>query len=198
MKECRTCENKKELSEYHKHNNSYRLDCKICFRSKERERRVKRLLKKDPEHGKRVLEHQEKIRLRGKQPIGHSWCYECENYLTDDNFSNYALNNHGSCRECSNNKDIQRNRELKLKAIDYLGGDCNRCGFKGIYSAYDFHHIIPSEKEFSWTELRKLSFDKIKYELDKCICLCSNCHGLIHTKLNNNGTLNPEYVATNS
>lgn len=196
-KKCRTCLIEKNIDEFHKHNGNYRLDCKVCFREKEKTRRVNRLLKIDKAHAERVIEYQKSIKARGVCPSDNSWCYQCEKYKHINNFSPYNLKNKGCCRECSSNNDIQRNRILKLKCIDYLGGKCNRCDFIGHYSSYDFHHVNYLEKEFDWNKGRKKSFDKLQSELDKCILLCRNCHQMIHTKLNNDGSLNLEYTPTN-
>lgn len=194
---CRTCSLTKKISEFHKHNGNYRLDCKVCFRLKEKNRRVNRLLKNDIEHANRVILYQEEFKNRGECPIDYAWCYKCKNYRKKLAFSPHNLKNNGCCRECSSENDIQRNRILKLQSIEYLGGKCNRCNFIGHYSSYDFHHVNYLSKEFDWSKARKKSFDKIKPELDKCILLCRNCHQMIHTKLNNDGTLNLEYVPTN-
>jgi hypothetical protein len=193
---CRTCSELKDITEYRKHGKKYRLDCKICYREKERNNRVDRLLKVDVEHAAKVIEHQNKIKNRGECPVDNVWCYKCEEFKHKDKFSTYNLNHHGCCRECSSMNDIQRNRLLKLKAIEYLGGKCNRCGYIGHYSSYDFHHLNYLEKEFDWGKARKMAFEKIKPELDKCILLCKNCHAIVHTKLNDDGTLNNEYIPT--
>ena len=86
---------------------------------------------------------------------------------------------HSACKECFKKqiKDIQiRN---KLKAINYLGGICKKCGFD-TPQALIFHHRNGMEdKEFIWTQMKGKSWEKIKKELDKCDVLCANCH-LIH------------------
>jgi len=76
----------------------------------------------------------------------------------------------------------------KIKACEYLGGKCVRCGFDHP-SALQFHHRDPSQKLFNITskELsmpRKYPWDTVIIpELDKCDLLCSNCHFLEHTVL---------------
>lgn len=196
-KKCRTCLVQKTIIDFHKHNNSLRLDCKICFRNKERLRRIERIKKLDVNHANKIIEHQKNILERGKCPDNNAWCNKCKQFKINTDFSPHNLKNNGSCTVCSSEYDIQRNRLLKLKAIDYLGGECNRCGFIGHYSSYDFHHTNYKEKEFNWNVGRKKSFINLIPELDKCIVLCRNCHQMIHTKLNNDGSLNSEYIPTN-
>jgi len=196
-KKCRTCLEVKSLDAFHNHNNLLRLDCKFCFRKLERERRVKRLFKTDPEHANRVIKHQKEIEDRGVVPENHQWCVCCSKYKPHNSFSPHNFKNHGCCRECSSHNDIQRARLLKLKAIEYLGGKCDNCGFVGHYSSFDFHHKNHKEKEFNWNVARKKSWNKIILELNKCELLCRNCHSSFHCKLNNDGTLNSQYIPTN-
>ena len=47
----------------------------------------------------------------------------------------------------------------------------------------DFHHIDPTEKDFAISTFKNKKIDKLKEELDKCILVCSNCHGEIHDGL---------------
>jgi len=69
-----------------------------------------------------------------------------------------------------------RNIKKKIKAIEYLGNKCNECGQTFEHFIYDFHHKVPSEKEFVWGKLRNFSWERIKKELDKCELLCCICH----------------------
>jgi len=85
------------------------------------------------------------------------------------------------CGTCNTN--LRRYR-VKKKAVEYLGGCCERCGWSGHFSGLDFHHIEPNEKDFSPSamELAKKSWEKVKNELDKCELLCALCHRLEHSK----------------
>ena len=83
------------------------------------------------------------------------------------------------CKTCRLISSSENRRKLKIKAIEYKGGKCERCGLVDEPCVYDFHHLNPNEKEFSFGK-RNLSFDKIKDELDKCILLCANCHRKEH------------------
>jgi hypothetical protein len=45
----------------------------------------------------------------------------------------------------------------------------------------DFHHIDPSEKEFTLSRgKRRLGIQKIQQEINKCVVLCSYCHRRLH------------------
>ena len=68
----------------------------------------------------------------------------------------------------------------KLWAIRYKGGCCQMCGYNECIGALDFHHIDPSTKEASWSQMRKMSMENMIKELDKCILVCANCHRKIH------------------
>lgn len=72
-------------------------------------------------------------------------------------------------------------RKKKLKAIEYLGGKCVRCGYDECPAAMHFHHKVPGDKEYNigYLVLRR-AWETAKQELDKCALLCSNCHSEAH------------------
>lgn len=84
------------------------------------------------------------------------------------------------CKVCTTDQTIERQRNLKQKSVEYLGGKCKNCGYDKYLGALDFHHIDPAQKSFSLGHNKLYSFDKIKSELDKCILLCANCHREFH------------------
>lgn len=55
----------------------------------------------------------------------------------------------------------------------------------------DFHHKDPNTKEFSIGKEGCIGWEKVKKEIDKCILVCSNCHGEIHDKLDKNTDVFP-------
>lgn len=76
-----------------------------------------------------------------------------------------------------------RNNNKRL-AVEFLGGKCVICGYNKCLRNLDFHHINPSEKEITIShKINKIKFEKLKTELEKCILVCSNCHGEIHDGL---------------
>lgn len=63
-----------------------------------------------------------------------------------------------------------------------LGFDkCSVCGYDKNISALDLHHVDPELKEFNVSKWYSRPFkEEYLKELEKCICLCSNCHREIH------------------
>ena len=87
------------------------------------------------------------------------------------------------CRKCTVDAVSRRRRLLKVKAIEYKGGECSKCGYNKCVDALEFHHLNPSQKDFGIGSGSTKSWEKIKKELDKCILVCSNCHKEIHSSI---------------
>lgn len=109
-------------------------------------------------------------------------CPKCKIEKNTEDFYKRRDNSNCSvyCKECTTIATRERQRRVKQKAVDYLGGKCSICDYDKYIGALDFHHINPDEKDFSIAELKLSSFEKIKSELDKCILVCANCHREIH------------------
>jgi hypothetical protein len=85
------------------------------------------------------------------------------------------------CKPCTKIQTIERQRKLKQDAINYKGGCCQKCGYNKYNGALEFHHIDPTQKDFTIAHLKLTTFNEtIKKELDKCILVCANCHREIH------------------
>ena len=71
--------------------------------------------------------------------------------------------------------------KTKEELVKYKGGKCEICGYDKCLGALDFHHLDPSQKDFtiSNSNIYK-NLDKLKEEVDKCILVCANCHREIH------------------
>jgi hypothetical protein len=93
------------------------------------------------------------------------------------------------CPECKliaarvkNVREVDKHRKkIKQLAVDYKGGCCSLCGYAKFLGALEFHHLDPAEKDFGISSKgTTASWEKIKIELNKCICLCANCHREVH------------------
>lgn len=85
----------------------------------------------------------------------------------------------------TNTYEYQRLRGLKRKVelIEMMGGCCENCGYNKNVSAFDFHHIDPTQKDYQ-LDMRTLSnnrMDKLLTEVKKCKLLCANCHRELHS-----------------
>lgn len=76
----------------------------------------------------------------------------------------------------------RRRKELRERAVVFLGGCCQICGYDKCSSAFDFHHINPLEKDFT-ISARMTSWEAIQKELKKCVLLCCRCHREVHDGL---------------
>ena len=88
------------------------------------------------------------------------------------------------CKECFNKLCTDRWIKRKKQYVELLGGECEHCHIRlndSNYAIFDFHHIDPNTKEYSWSKLRLFSDSNIKEELSKCQLLCANCHILVHS-----------------
>ena len=72
---------------------------------------------------------------------------------------------------------IKRRRAIKQKAVEYMGGQCQICGYKRHQAALEFHHIDPKTKSFGIGGYgHSRSWERVKQELAKCLLVCANCH----------------------
>lgn len=93
----------------------------------------------------------------------------------------------GYCKICSNRYHTRRIKDVKLKMIDYKGGQCQDCHLTvndSHYSVFEFHHLDQNIKDPNFNRIKFQNWDYIKNEIDKCVLLCANCHRLRHAKEN--------------
>lgn len=86
----------------------------------------------------------------------------------------------GWCTKCVREHNANRKR-LLVDSIKAKG--CVTCGDTRL-PVLDFHHIGGKEdrvKKISTLVLRG-SYGTLKTELDKCICVCANCHRMLHAE----------------
>lgn len=112
-----------------------------------------------------------------KEPKYSTNCKFCGVILTDEN--TYGSKKRWSCKSCANKYRTEKFVDTKLKLVEMKGGKCKCCGFDKHYSALDFHHLDPSQKEFNLSVTNN-GWNKLLKEVDKCVLLCSNCHRMIH------------------
>lgn len=100
--------------------------------------------------------------------------------ICDREFKNYQGRKRTRCGGCYTKF---RRYIAKKKAIEYLGGKCERCGYDGHQAAFEFHHKDPTQKDFAIGSAANKSWKVIKEEIKKCELLCSNCHRIEHSNM---------------
>ena len=114
-------------------------------------------------------------------------CPKCNQTKTEDSFyirpDRDSKQTHSYCKECVNIQTRIRQHEFKKQCIDYKGGKCSICGYDKCQASLEFHHIDPNQKDKNFGNLKLRKWEDQKKELDKCICVCANCHREIHAEL---------------
>jgi hypothetical protein len=67
----------------------------------------------------------------------------------------------------------RRYHERRTLAIEYLGGQCVKCGSK---EKLEIDHIDRTSKEFKADQLRSQTIEIFWKEIKKCQLLCCTCH----------------------
>ena len=92
----------------------------------------------------------------------------------------------GECVTCRNRTRPREKRrrpgrwiEVKVRAIEYLGGVCKDCRWKGHHSGFEFDHTNGRGGRKAISLLRRTTWTNIKRELDNHIELvCGTCHNI--------------------
>jgi DNA-binding CsgD family transcriptional regulator len=94
----------------------------------------------------------------------------------------FILENRGyyRCMQCRMERVSAWRRRAKRRLLEAAGGACALCGYDRSPVALQFHHLDPSQKEFSISrEGVTRSFAELEAEAAKCVLLCANCHAEI-------------------
>lgn len=85
-------------------------------------------------------------------------------------------------REQHNIYANKRRNSIRERYDDYMKDKtCQHCGYSDPRSLV-WHHVDPSLKKNGVVQLvgKKHGWNTIMTEINKCICLCHNCHNILH------------------
>ena len=126
-------------------------------------------------------------------------CTKCGRELPIDQYywrDRKAGKRRSECKDCHNGYVKQKYQERKENIDDLKSSlKCAKCGDSRFY-VLDFHHKDPKEKDNTIARLtaNQASEERLNQELQKCICLCANCHREFHYLENQNGLTIDEYL----
>ena len=113
-----------------------------------------------------------------------------------DEIINFAINSHPNY---SHLKEYRRNIKIQIKKYirkrfilsQLFSGRCVGCGKANIFNflpALELHHLYPAEtiSKSNWVDIANRDCISIMNQImkEKSICLCSNCHIIVRSKLN--------------
>ena len=91
----------------------------------------------------------------------------------------YKENNKDKIKQWSRSSYIKR----KQRWEDFMKQHkCSKCGISD-YRVLQWHHLDPSTKTMTiGANARQGKWDDILEEVKKCICVCANCHFILHAE----------------
>ena len=107
-------------------------------------------------------------------------CSKCKRELPLDCFAVDKKSKDGLCGQCKTCRSEYFKNHYKCgkKTVDAYKTHCAKCGCAEPY-VLTFHHVDYRTKSFDLSVARR-KLDAVLKELDKCICLCYNCHHTYH------------------
>ena len=115
-----------------------------------------------------------------KNNIRTGQCRDCHNAYAK---KHYISNKTSYIKRSKKNSAKYAKRNAKIiNAFKYNG--CSLCNEKEICCLHA-HHLNPNEKEYNIARMQFHSVKTLMIELNKCMCVCANCHLKIHAGLIN-------------
>lgn len=124
---------------------------------------------------KKELELENNFSIKNKKKNWYQcWCKSCSKIYKNQHYLN---NKETYLKKARKADDLFRIKWRKFKKTL----KCEKCG-ENDQACLDFHHLNKKDKEYSIAQMviRRMSMNKIKKEIQKCIVLCSNCHRKEH------------------
>ena len=75
------------------------------------------------------------------------FCPKCEKHLEFDKFYYHPTKKklNGWCKNCLYKSQKTRWKDRRRKAVQLLGGKCEKCGYNRNLAALEFHHVEPAK-----------------------------------------------------
>lgn len=156
--------------------------CIVCGEEFEAIKSTKKYCSKDCEKAMRRQKYAEKkaAGLNPHKPLfQEKECLICGAKFTP---KTGAANQRSCCYDCMPDGIQLRRGDFLAKIKKHRGGKCERCGYGKSMKALEFHHLDPSQKDFTISNDHFKLKDAVE-ETKKCILICANCHRELHDGL---------------
>lgn len=118
-------------------------------------------------------------RAKENKPMPEKQCLLCKAFFSP---KTPAANQRSCCYDCMPDGVQLRRGDFLAKLKLQRGGECQRCGYNKCIKVLEFHHIDPTQKDFTISNDHFRLKEAIE-ESKKCIVLCANCHRELHEDL---------------
>lgn len=154
--------------------------CVFCGNEFEAQKSTKKYCSKNCENKMKYIRQKERKEAE-KQGINYN---EKECLICGKKFipKNKNANQRTCCYDCMPEGHQLMRGEFLAKIKQQRGGTCERCGYNKCIKALEFHHLNPSQKDFTISNDHFKLKDAIE-ESKKCILICANCHRELHDNL---------------
>lgn len=156
------------------------VKCVVCEKEFEAQRATKKYCSKDCENAMR------RIKWANRDPkekelklMPEKICLICEKKFRP---KNAAANQRTCCYDCMPDGVQLTRGGFLAKLKESKGGKCIKCGYDRCIKALEFHHLDPTQKDFTISN-ENFKLKEAVEESKKCILICSNCHKELHDNL---------------
>lgn len=156
--------------------------CVVCGKDFEAIKSTKKYCSKDCEKEMRRIRYAERKDNQiksNKVNMPSKKCLICGATFTP---KSAAANQRSCCYDCMPEGTQLKRGDFLAKIKLKRGGKCERCGYNRCIKALEFHHLDPTQKDFTISNDHFKLKDAIE-ESKKCILICANCHRELHDNL---------------
>ena len=111
-------------------------------------------------------------------------CRRCGEIDPDKFYKNKKI----LCIACDNIRSVEKQKEMKKRIVEYLGGKCSICGYNKCLRSLHLHHS-KGGKDVNFSHIKNWGWERVLVEIVKCELVCSNCHGEIHDEASRYGVV---------